>query len=72
MVSTHQAEFVLHRPSICQQFGLGVHFENIPGCGAKVEEAVVVGHLGDQKQKPEDSSLPRSLGSPSQKGDGIP
>lgn len=62
MVSTHQAEFVLHGPSVCQQFGLGVHFENIPGCGAEVEKAVIVGHLGGQKQKPEGLSLSSSQG----------
>lgn len=26
MVSTHQTEFVLHRPSVCQQFSPRVHF----------------------------------------------
>lgn len=59
--STHQAELVLHRPSVYQQFGPGVHFENVPGCGAEVEKAVITSHLGGQKQKPEDLRLPKGL-----------
>lgn len=62
--STHQAELVLRRPSVCQQFGPGVHFQNVSSCSAEVEKAVIVSHLGGQKQKPEDPRLPSSIWSP--------
>lgn len=51
VVSTHQTELVLRRPSVCQQFGPRVHFQNVSSCGAEVEKAIVVGHLGIREEK---------------------
>lgn len=50
-VSTYQTEFVLHRPSVCQQFGPWVHFQNISSCGAKEEKAIIVSYLGIRDKK---------------------
>lgn len=49
--STHQTELVLRRPSVCQQFGPWVHFQNVSSCGAKVEKAVIIGHLGIKEER---------------------
>lgn len=51
MVSTHQAVFILCRPSTCQEFGLRVHFQNISSCGAEVEKGIIMGHLGSREKK---------------------
>lgn len=55
MVSTHQTELVLGRPCVCQQLCPGSSFLKYLSGGAKVEKAIIIGHLGMREtRKPED------------------